>query len=52
MPWAAGSRRRDAPAVRGIVRDAADTDYAFSSIVTGVVLSDPFRMKLKLAAGD
>ena len=47
-----GLEASDAPAVRGIVREAADTDYAFSSIVTGVVLSDPFRMKLKQAAGD
>ena len=47
-----GLEASDAPAVRGIVREAARTDYAFSSIVTGVVLSDPFRMKLKQAAGD
>jgi len=37
----------DAPTIRTIVREAAKTDYAFSSIVTGVVRSDPFRMKMK-----
>ena len=47
-----GLEASDAPAVRRIVRDAASTDYAFSSIVTGVVLSDPFRLKLKRATGD
>ena len=47
-----GLEASDAPAVRRIVRDAASTDFAFSSIVTGVVLSDPFRLKLKRATGD
>ena len=35
----------DAPTVRGIVRDATDTDYRFSSIVLGIVKSPPFRMR-------
>ena len=47
-----GLEASDAPAVRRIVREAGSTDYAFSSIVTGVVLSDPFRLKLKRATGD
>ena len=42
-----GLEASDAPAVRRIVREAAGTDDAFSSIVTGVVLSDPFRLKMK-----
>ena len=34
----------DMPAVRAVVRDAADDGYRFSSIVRGIVLSDPFRL--------
>ena len=40
----------DAPTIRTIVREAAKTDYAFSSIVTGVVRSEPFRMKVTRSA--
>ena len=35
----------DMPAVRAIVRDAARNDYRFSSLITGIVKSTPFRMK-------
>jgi hypothetical protein len=35
----------DMPQVRAVVRAAADDDYRFASIVTGVVLSDAFRMQ-------
>ncbi|HEX7081525.1 MAG TPA: DUF1592 domain-containing protein [Gammaproteobacteria bacterium] len=35
----------DAPAVRRIVREAARDDYAFASIVKGIVKSVPFRMR-------
>ena len=35
----------DMPAVRGIVRDAADDDYRFSSFILGVVESTPFTMR-------
>ncbi len=35
----------DAPAVRAIVRDAAEEGYAFASIVAGIVRSVPFRMR-------
>ena len=42
-----GLEAADAPTIRTIVREAAKTDYTFSSIVTGVVQSDPFRMKMK-----
>jgi hypothetical protein len=34
----------DMPAVRTIVREAAREDYRFSAILTGIVLSEPFRM--------
>jgi len=35
----------DMPAVRAVVRDAARTDYRFSSLVAGIVKSVPFQMK-------
>src|SRR5882757_5094844 len=35
----------DMPQVRAIARAAAKNDYRFSSIVTGIVLSDAFRMQ-------
>ncbi len=35
----------DAPAVRAIVRGAAEQNYAFSAIVGGIVDSVPFRMR-------
>jgi hypothetical protein len=35
----------DAPAIRGIVRAAAEQDYRFSAIVQGVVESVPFQMR-------
>jgi hypothetical protein len=38
----------DLPAVRSIVRKAAQNDYKFSSLVLGVVQSDPFQKKMKL----
>ena len=42
----------DAPAVRRTVRVAASEDYRFSSIVTGIVMSDAFRMKVKRPAPE
>ena len=36
---------QDMPQVRAIVRDAAKSDYRFSSLVTGIVSSDAFRMQ-------
>lgn len=35
----------DAPAVRQIVRDAAANEYAWSSIIFGIVKSTPFQMR-------
>ena len=35
----------DAPTVRGILRDAAEKEYRFSSIILGIVKSPPFRMR-------
>jgi hypothetical protein len=41
----------DMPAVRAIVRDAADDDYRLSALVLGVANSVPFRMKSVAGAG-
>ena len=41
-----GVEAHDMPTVRAIVRDAAAHDYKFSSIVTGIVKSDPFVMQM------
>jgi hypothetical protein len=35
----------DAPAVRGIVRNAAANDYRWSALVLGIVRSTPFQMR-------
>jgi hypothetical protein len=37
----------DMPAVRAIVRNSARNDYHFSSLVLGVVKSEPFQMRTK-----
>ena len=42
----------DAPVVRAIVNRAADENYRFSSVIIGIVSSDPFRMKVKRPATD
>jgi len=39
----------DMPAVRSIVRDAAGKDYRFSALVTAIVSSEPFQMRVKKA---
>lgn len=36
----------DAPAVRKVVRDSADKDYRFSSLISGIVSSTPFQMRI------
>ena len=35
----------DAPAIRAITRDAARSDYSFSSLMLGIVNSTPFQMR-------
>jgi mono/diheme cytochrome c family protein len=40
-----GPEYHDRPTVRAIVRDAASDDYRWSSIITGIVRSTPFRMR-------
>ena len=39
----------DMPAVRGIVQSAASSDYRFSSIVSGIIRSTPFQMRIRAA---
>ena len=43
-------RHYDMPAVRAIVRGAADDDYRWSSIVLGIARSRPFQMRKARAA--
>ncbi|HEV3333453.1 MAG TPA: DUF1592 domain-containing protein [Bryobacteraceae bacterium] len=42
----------DMPVVRGIVHDAARSDYRFSSLIMGIVKSVPFEMKKSQAGED
>ena len=37
----------DMPTVRAVVRDSAQSNYKFSSIVSGIVKSTPFQMRVK-----
>jgi hypothetical protein len=41
-----GLEYSDAPSVRAIGRDAQARDYRFSSLVLGIVRSDPFQMRM------
>ncbi len=41
-----GTTAADAPAIRKIVQDAADKDYCFSSLITGIATSTPFQMRV------
>jgi len=45
-------RYYDMPIVRGIVRDAASTDYRWSSIMLGIVQSAPFQMKQSIGDAE
>jgi hypothetical protein len=40
-----GLEHYDMPVVRAVTRQAAENDYRFSSIVMGIVASDPFQMR-------
>jgi cytochrome c5 len=44
-----GVEYQDMPMVRSIVRDSAPSRYRFSSLVLGIVKSDPFQMNMKTA---
>jgi hypothetical protein len=41
-----GLEAADAPAVRGIKREAARADYRFGSLIQGIVTSTPFQMRM------
>jgi hypothetical protein len=43
------TRYYDMPAIRAITREASRNDYRFSSIVTAIVKSEPFQMRVKKA---
>jgi hypothetical protein len=40
-----GMEHYDAPAIRKIIREAAAGGYRFSSLVLGIVKSEPFQMR-------
>ena len=40
-----GMEHYDAPAVRQVVREAADDDYRFSAVIWGIINSPPFQMR-------
>jgi hypothetical protein len=40
-----GLEHYDAPAVRSIVKNAATGDYRLTSLIVGIVQSEPFRMR-------
>ena len=42
----------DKPAVRAILREAEATDYRWSSLVSGIVRSEPFRMRTSTASAQ
>ena len=42
-----GVRYYDMPAVRAITREAAANDYRLSNIISGIVRSTPFQMRMK-----
>ena len=46
-----GVEHQDMPTLRSVVREAAGSKYAFSSLVLGIVKSQPFQMNTKGAAG-
>jgi mono/diheme cytochrome c family protein len=47
-----GLEHYDMPAVRAVVASAAEDDYRFSSLIYGVVTSEPFMMRMATARGD
>jgi len=47
-----GVENEDMPVVRSIVRNAQRDNYRFLSILMGVVKSDPFQMRVKMADGE
>ena len=42
-----GTAYYDMPALRSIVRDSAKQNYKFSSLILGIVSSNPFQKRMK-----
>jgi len=42
----------DMATVRAVVNDAADDDYRFMSIISGIVESEPFQNRTKLEQSE
>jgi hypothetical protein len=38
----------DMPVIRSIVRDSEKNNYRFSTLVMGIIKSDPFQMRVKI----
>ena len=47
-----GLSHNDMPAVRAVVRSSARNDYRFSSIISEIVKSTPFQMRVKAEDGE
>jgi hypothetical protein len=47
-----GLKYYDMPAVRSIARDAARNNNRYSSLILGIVKSEPFQMKVKQPDGQ
>ena len=47
-----GLTATDMPAVRTVVRDSAQDQYRFSSVILEIVQSVPFQMRLKSPAAE
>jgi hypothetical protein len=47
-----GTEYYDMPVVRGIAHDAAKQNYRFSALVSGIVKSAPFQMKVARPSED
>ena len=44
-----GAEYYDRPAIRQILREAAQDDYRWSSIILGIIKSPPFQMRVTAA---
>jgi hypothetical protein len=47
-----GLTAADMPAIRSVVRESERDGFRFSSIISGIVQSVPFRMRMKAPAGE
>jgi len=47
-----GAAYYDMPTVRAIVHDAGKTNYSFASLVSGIVNSTPFQMRMRATESD